>query len=159
MFGWRVDMATTFKISNGDVVLSQVTGRPELIGNAIEEGIIAKDNGAARSKLRQDLARSLSLERVRAGTTANIQSIIGIVPQFGAQTVSLLVNRQIRDMVSAIIREQSKRPNVRPPSEKIRSISKLQVFPDNRTDASTAFRFRLGIRTQDARGFDLTGSF
>ena len=150
-------MATTFVISNGDVVMSQITGRPNMVGNPLVDGIVQDDPAQARLKVRQDVRRSLSLERVRAGTTANIQSIIGTVPQFGASAVALLVNRQIRDMVSTIIRAQSVRPNVRPPSEKIRSISRLHVYPDKAANDGTTFRFRLGLRTQDSNNVNITG--
>jgi len=151
-------MATTFIVQNGDITLSQITGRPNMVGNVIVENFVQADPAQSRSKVRQDIARSLSLVRVRAGTTANIQSIIGTVPQFGASAVSLLVSRQIRDMISAIIREQSLRPSVRPTNEKIRAISKLQVFLDKQAGNNTSFRFRLGLRTQDDSIFELTGT-
>lgn len=150
-------MATTFKISNGDVVIPKSTGRPRMIGNPIVEGNVTRDPGNARSKIRQDLIRGLSLGRVRNGTTANIQSIIGTVTQIGQSAVALLLNRQIRDMVSAIIREQNARPNVRPPNEKIQAISVLKVFPDNTRNDNTSFRFRLGIRTRARNIEELSG--
>lgn len=153
-------MATTFKILNGDVVLSQATGRPTLIGNSIDNNTVTRNSTESKNKIRQDLVRGLSLERVRTGTTANIRSIIGTVPQFGASAVALLVDRQIRDMISSIVRQQSKRPNVRPPNEKIKAISTLQVFPNKQSNnTKTSFRFRLGVQSQDGGTISpITGS-
>ena len=135
-------MATTFKMSNGDVVMNTSNGRPKTIGNPVGE----EDRAKSREKTIQDLRRGLSLERVRNGTTAALQNLVGSVPQFGSTSIAILINRQIRSMFSFLIKEQRKRPNIRPKSERFSSISRLQVLPEgNKTD----FRFRLGVRTAD----------
>lgn len=143
-------MATTFKISNGDVVVSTSNGRPKLIGNPINE----EDRAKSKEKTLQDLRRGLSLERVRSGTTAALQNLVGTVPQFGTTSIALLINRQIRSMFSFMLREQSKRPHIRPRSERFSSISRLQVIPEgNKTD----FRFRLGVKTADQGTTEISG--
>lgn len=144
-------MATTFKINLQDVVFNTSRGRPKLVGNEVGEENQAK----SREKVLQDLRRSLSLEAIRNGTTAALQNLIGSVPQFGTSSISILINRQIRSMFAAMLREQSKRPNVRPKSERLTKISILQVLPEaNRTD----FRFKLGTRTAD-RGSVIVSGF
>jgi len=143
-------MATTLKISNGDVVVNASNGRPKLIGNPVNE----EDKAKSREKTLQDLRRGLSLERVRNGTTAALQNLVGTVPQFGSATISILINRQIRGMFSFMLKQQNKRPAIRPRSERFYSISRLQIIPEgNKTD----FRFRLGVRTADKGNTEISG--
>lgn len=143
-------MATTFKIINGDVVMNTSNGRPKLVGNPIYE----EDKAKSREKVNQDLRRGLSLERVRSGTTAAIQNLVGTVPQFGSTSIAILINRQIRSMFSFILKEQSKRPNIRPKSERFYSISRLQILPESNR---TGFRFRLGVKTADRGETGISG--
>lgn len=144
-------MAFTFKIENGDVAMNLSNGRPKTVGNDLGEN----DRGKAIEKTRQDLHRSLSLEAIRAGTTAGIQNLVGTVPQFGSSAIAVLVNRQIRSMFSAILREQGKRPDARPTSERFSSISLLRVFAES--GSKTGFRFRLGVKTIDNTNIEVSG--
>lgn len=145
-------MAITFKIANGDYVINNSTGRFKTIGNVIN----GDDPKEANLKNRQDLRRSLSLSKVANGTTANIAKLIGIVPESGVKAVALLINRQIRNMFAAIIRQQRLRPNVRPNREKFSAITILKVFL--KTGEKTTFRFRFGTRTINKDNVDITGS-
>ena len=105
-------MAITFKISNGDYVINDSSGRFKTIGNRVGQD----DPDQAKLKNSQDLKRCLSLGRVPNGSTANIARLIGNVPESGTQSIALLINRQIRNMFAAILRLQRKRPGVRPGS-------------------------------------------
>jgi hypothetical protein len=144
-------MAITFKVVNGDVSMNTSNGRPKTIGNDIDEN----DAGKAIEKTNQDLKRSLSLVGIRSGTTAGLQNLIGTVPQFGSSAIAVLVNRRIRSMFAAILREQSKRPDARPSSERFKNISTLRVFPVE--GSKTSFRFRLGVRTTNRAITELSG--
>lgn len=144
-------MATTFKVVNGDVTMNTSSGRPKTIGNDIGE----TDSGVSSFKTKQDLHRCLSLVTLRNGTTAGLQGLIGTVPNFGASAIAVMVNRRIRSMFAAILREQNKRPSIRPNSEKFKSISVLRVFPSK--DDKTGFRFRLGVRTVNRSVTEISG--
>jgi len=145
-------MATTFKIVNGDVAMNTSSGRPKTIGNEIGND----DAGEAIAKTYQDLYRCLSLNSIRNRTTAGLQNLVGTVPQFGTSAIAVLVNRRIRDMFSAIIREQAKRPNIRPKSERFSRISVLRVFPI--AGSKTSFRFRLDVKTINADIVKISGA-
>lgn len=140
-------MAFTFKIVNGDVSMNTSSGRPKTIGNDIGEN----DPGQATFKTKQDLRRCLSLVTIRNGTTAGLQSLI-VMP---ASTIIVMINRRIRSMFAAILREQSKRPDVRPNSEKFKNIEVLRVFPSK--DDKTGFRFRLDVKTIDKSIVEISG--
>ena len=136
-------MATTFKIINNDVVLSNVSGRPNLIGNVINENVLSK----AKNKTSQDMRRSLSINRIRNGTGAGINELIGTTRDL-SQTLSarILLQRQILNMFRSLIRQQNIRPNVRPNNEKFNKITLFRILPE--TGTKTAFRFRLDVTTE-----------
>jgi hypothetical protein len=145
-------MAITLKISNGDFVINDSSGRFKTIGNRVGQD----DPDQATQKNSQDLKRSLSLGRVPNGSTANIVRLVGTVPESGSQSVALLINRQIRNMFASILRLQRLRPNVRPNREKFSSISTLRVFKE--TGERTRFRFRLGVKTTNKEIVTITGA-
>lgn len=143
-------MALTFKILNGDTEMNNITGKPRLVGNDINEN----DSGKARNKAKQDLLRGLSLAVVRNGTTANIQSLVGTISDYGPSTIGLLINKQIRDMFSSILAEQRKRLFVRPKPERFASIIKLLVLEDSKTN----YRFKLAVKMEDQEEISINGS-
>jgi len=145
-------MAITFKISNGDYVINDSTGRFKTIGNRLGQN----DPDQAQLKNNQDLRRCLSLSRVSNNSTAALDKIVGTVPETGTKSIAILINRQIRSMFSAILRLQRLRPRARPDSEKFSAISILKVFMES--GSKTSFRFRLGVRTVNRDNIDITGS-
>ena len=143
-------MATTFEIQNGDAVVKNITGRPSMIGNIINEN----DVGKARSKTSQDLRRCLSISRIRDGSGAGINDLIGTLEGGGFASVSILVKNRIRSMFGAIQSLQRKRSDVRPLNEQFSTITTLIVtqLPDK-----TSYRFRLDTRTAAGRTISQSG--
>ena len=133
-------MAITFKITNGDVEFNGSTGRPKTLGNDLEENDLVK----AKNKATQDIQRSLSLDRISTGDTAAINELAGLEQDGGAVPAQILLNRQIRDMHSNLIRLQRLRSGVRPDNEKFARIVFLQTIRD--TDKTT-LRFRVDFQT------------
>ena len=134
-------MALTFKITNGDVELNTSTGRPKLIGNSLNENVIAK----AKEKTSQDMRRSLSINRIRNGTGAGISELVGMTSSVGDASMKVLLQRQILNMFSSIIRQQNIRSNVRPRNERLASITLFRIIPD--AVSKTAFNFKLDVVT------------
>jgi hypothetical protein len=144
-------MATTFKISNGDVVVNTSTGRSKLIGNEINES-----NGPkAKEKANQDLKRSLSITRLRDGSGAGLAEIVGNTDAFGITSTQILLNKRIRQMFGALVFLQNKRRGIRPLQERFSNISLLRIFSAS-TD-KTQFRFRLDVRTRSNENLVLAG--
>ncbi len=135
-------MATTLKIANGDAVFNTSTGRPKLLGNAVDAD---EDVAQSRLKASQDLRRSLSINRIITGDGAAIQELIGKTSEIGISSIELLLNKRIRDMFSAILRLQRVRSNIRKPGESFTHISFLSIFKDK--TSVTSYRFRLDVRT------------
>ena len=145
-------MATSFEISNGDIKVSNTTGRPNLVGNIVGEN----NTDQARKKVSQDIQRGLTLNALADGTTAGVAELVGSLNDISGLGIEFLLNRQIRNMFSSILRVQSIRPSVRPDNERFSSISFLQIFLA--TGSKTTYRFRLGIRTVDGGIAEQTGS-
>lgn len=143
-------MATTLKISNGDIVVNNSTGRAKFIGNNIGENDISK----AKEKNSQDIQGALSIERIPSGAGAGIQELVGRLQGTGVSAIPILLNRQIREMFTAIIDLQRRRLSVRPTRERFSRIVVLRVSQNRGADSPTSWRFRLDIRT--AAGDTLT---
>jgi hypothetical protein len=134
-------MATTFKVQNGDVVIKNITGRPSMIGNVVG----AYDAGQARDKTAQDLRRCLSISRLKDGSGAGINDLVGILDGGGGfASVAILVKSRIRSMFTSICALQRKRVNVRPPNEQFKDISALIV---TQLSDKTSYKFRLDTKT------------
>jgi hypothetical protein len=133
-------MATTFEIQNGDVVIKNVTGRPSMIGNVVGEN----DAGKSHIKSAQDLRRCLSISRIKDGTGAGINDLIGTLEGSGFASVGILIKNRIRSMFTSVQSLQKKRLEVRPPNERFNTITSLIVTqrPDR-----TSYRFRLDTKT------------
>jgi len=144
-------MATTFKIQNGDTVISSVTGRPVMIGNVVGEN----DVGKAHEKDVQDLQRSLSINRLRDGSGAGISELVGTLEGSGFGSVSMLIKSRIRSMFTAIQNLQRKRLSVRPNTERFSSINNLLVTQN--TDR-TSYRFKVDTRTAAGQTITQSGS-
>ena len=151
MSGGNNLMAQTFKMLNGDIVVSVSTGQPKLIGNAVGE----TDKGTAKQKAVSDMQRCLSLERVSNGTGAGIVELKGYVPGFGSMGVAVLMNRQIRNMFASILRVQKNSPVYRPLYELLSSIVMLQVIPQA---DMTSFYFKVDVVTAGNVSAELSGS-
>jgi hypothetical protein len=134
-------MALTFKITNGDVEMNTSTGRPKMLGNDIGEDSIPK----AREKVSQDMQRSLSINRIRSGTGAGISELVGLVQNVGFTSIKVILQRQITNMFSSLIRLQNIRSNIRPNNERFDKITLFRVLTDNTTKSS--FKFRLDVTT------------
>jgi len=133
-------MATTFKIHDGDVMISNITGRPTMIGNTVNES----DVGKAHEKCVQDLQRSLSINRLRDGSGAGISELVGALEGSGFSSVAMLIKSRIRSMFIAIQNLQRKRLSARPPFERFDAITKLIV---TQNQDRTSYRFRVDTRT------------
>ena len=133
-------MATTFQINKGDVIINNSTGRPKLLGNGIGE----TDSNKSRKKASQDIRGGLSTDRLASGASAAISELIGLEQDGGFLSAQILLNRQIRDMFSNMLRLQAKRLIIRPDSERFSRISFLQVIRDQ---SKTGLRFTLDIKT------------
>jgi len=133
-------MATTFEIQNGDVMISNITGRPIMIGNEFGES----DVGKAHEKCVQDLQRSLSIVRLRDGSGAGISELIGTLEGSGFGSVSILIKSRVRSMFTAIQNLQRKRLSARPLFEQFANITNLMVTQN--TDR-TSYRFRVDTKT------------
>ena len=133
-------MATTFEIASGDVVVNNVTGRVNMIGNVAAE----TDIGKAHIKCVQDLRRCLSIVRLQDGTSAGINELVGSINRGGFGSISILIKARIRSMFDAIRTRQKERPSVRPLSEKFKEITTILVtsMPDN-----TSYKFRVDTTT------------
>ena len=144
------NVATTFKIHNGDVINSGITGRPTMIGNNVGES----DVGKAHEKCIQDLQRSLSINRLRDGSGAGISELVGTLEGGGFGSVSILIKTRIRSMFTAIQNLQRKRLSVRPPLERFDTITNLIVTqnPDR-----TSYRFRVDTRTVVGQTIPVSG--
>ena len=134
------DMATTFQISNGDVIVNNSTGRAKLIGNPVGE----TNEPQSKAKANQDLKRSLSINSLRDGSGAGLGELVGNTDAFGITSTQILLNKRIRSMFSALIILQGKRQSIRPAAEQFLNIALLRIFSEN-TD-KTQFRFRLDGR-------------
>ena len=133
-------MAVTFEIKNGDVVESNITGRPNLIGNVIGEDVIGK----SKAKTSQDLQRCLSIGRLRDGSGAGITDLVGTLEGGGFASISIMLKARIRSMFTAIQALQRKRLTVRPSHERFSSITTLIV---TQQQDRTSYKFRLDART------------
>ncbi|KKL62268.1 hypothetical protein LCGC14_2186910, partial [marine sediment metagenome] len=133
--------ALTFKITNGDVEVNTSTGRPKMIGNALNENIFFK----AKEKTSQDMRRSLSINRIRNGTGAGMAELVGTVQQVGFLSIKVLLQRQILNMFSSLIRQQSIRPGVRPRNERFKKITLFRILPSS--TEKTSYIFRLDVTT------------
>jgi hypothetical protein len=144
-------MATAFKISNGDVVVNNSTGRPKLIGNPLNE----TNREQSRLKTSQDLRRCLSINSIIDGSGAGLFEIIGNTDTIGITSTQILLNKRIRQMFAAVLRLQNQRLGVRPSSERFSNISLLRIFTEN--NDQTIFRFRLDVRTRLGNELTLSG--
>lgn len=134
-------MALTFKITNGDVVLNTSSGKPVMLGNDLNENIASK----AKDKASQDLGGALSINRIRSGAGAGISELVGVMQEVGFISTKVLLQRQITNMFSSLIRLQSIRSGVRPNNERFSNITlfKITQNPYN----GTLYNFRLDIST------------
>ena len=135
------NMATTFRISNGDVVVKSVTGRPDMIGNILD----GNDAGKAREKVIQDLKRCISISKIRDGSGAGIVELAGMVDGVGIGSVAVLIKTRLINMFTAILQLQKKRVNIRPSNERFNNINRIMVTPD--VSDKVAYRFRIDTKT------------
>lgn len=145
-------MAISFEIKNGDVTVSKITGRPNIIGNLIGQD----DPDQSRRKTSQDMKRCLSINRIKDGSGAGITEFVGAIDGAGFGSISILLKSRIRSMFTAILRLQRKRLSVRPAAEQFSDIKSLQVvsIPNDRT----AYKFRLDTRTMAGRTITQSGT-
>ena len=135
-------MAQTFKIFDGDVEVNGSTGRPKLIGNAVNEDNIAN----AREKTSQDMRGALSIDRILSGAGAGIAELVGVMQQTGFLSTRVLLQRQINNMFKSLIRLQNKRPAARPDNEKFSKITLFRIVSN--PGSKTSFKFRLDVVTE-----------
>lgn len=129
-------MAQTFKIENGDIVVSNVTGRPVTISGS--------------DKLLQDITEFFEVEILPNGFGAGIEQLIGVLSFGGDAVFTSLADRQIRDGISefrALQRSNSK--IVRDPIERVVGVQGVQVAQD--LQDPTKYYFRANIVTESGK--------
>lgn len=123
-------MTATFKIQDGDVVVSSSSGRPSLVVD--------------KPKLRQDVRQMLGQ---RGGTIGvGLDDVVGIVAD--AFVIRADISRRIRRGVSVIQTLQDRfHANQRSPEERISGIASLQVggTVQNGQSSRTDYAFRVSI--------------
>lgn len=125
-------MATTFKIKNGDIVMSNVSGRPTLI--------------TASEKVKQDIVEFFTIQILPSGFGAGLEQLIGVVPLGDAIFVSM-ADKMITEGLDAFRSLQRSDLNItRSAEERIIGATSIHVSQDP-TDP-TKYRFRANIITE-----------
>ena len=137
-------MALTFKIFDGDIEINGSTGRPKLLGNDINEDDLFK----SKEKAIQDMRGGLSIDRIRSGAGAGIAELVGVIQQNGFLSTRVLLQRQINNLFSSLIRLQSIRPDVRSNNELFSKITLFRIISSPAIGGKTAFKFRLDVVTK-----------
>lgn len=109
-------MATTFKISNGDIVTSGATGKFLLVSES--------------DKLRQDIKEFFTVNVLPSGFGAGLDQLIGVV-EVSPEIFMSLADRQIRDGLSKfidLIRADSRIQRLA--SERILNVTNILVSVD-----------------------------
>ena len=141
-------MSITFKMNNGDWIISSATGRIVEI----------KD----REKLSQDLVENFTLKKQPNGFGADLNSLIAIIPDSseldgGDIFFKVSVFENITDSIEAIKNLQDQYVNpARPDSELIDRISNINV--QNSTNDKTAYTIRVDLATVDGETVTISGT-
>ena len=108
-------MATTFKIVNGDVVVSSMSGRPVTL--------------QGRDATKQHVAENLSIDQQSNGIGAGVRQLVGTVPT-DATAMAIVVTNRIRDSFSSMRALQLADYNCpRDNNEVIATVRNLVVIP------------------------------
>lgn len=135
-------MSQTFKITNGDVVISAVSGKPSLVSDS--------------QKLRQDLSEFFTVNMQPSGFGAGLDQLIGIVESSSDLYISLAY-RYITNGIANFIRLQ--KSDTRIPRSSLESISKLGYINIQQDSVDkTTFRFVSSIITVSNDTVQLTGT-
>lgn len=126
-------MAQTFKMVNGDMAVSDATGRPTLVSGAI--------------KLNQDIKEFFTVDILPNGFGSGLEQLIGIVEASPDMFMSM-GDRQIRDgLVRFINLIRGNTLIARTPAEIIVNVTNIMFSVDN-TDP-TKFYFNANFVTQN----------
>ena len=127
-------MTSTFRITNGDIAISQANGRPFLLTD--------------KDKLRQDVRENLDSEDQFDGTGAGLEGIVGTV----GDTFSLRaeISRRLNDSFDALRQVQDSIQRVdRTRAERVSRVAQVVVVPlrDGSTGdySNTDFAYRVDL--------------
>lgn len=124
-------MAITFKVANGDIVVSAYSGRPTTI--------------TSKDKLIQDVVEFFTVDVTTYGFGAGISELVGMVEAY-PELVASLATRNIRDGVNRLIALQRTGPNIyRSPDERIVGANNISVKVD--PGDPTKFYFTMNVVT------------
>jgi hypothetical protein len=133
-------MAQTFKVVDGDIVISGATGRPTLISGA--------------TKLRQDIKEFFTVDILPNGFGSGLEQLIGVVESSPDMFMSM-GDRQIRDgLVKFINLIRGNTLIARTPAEIITNVTNI-IFSVDTTDP-TKFYFNANFVTQDGTTIPLS---
>lgn len=133
-------MSSTFKVTNGDVIINQSNGRPSLIAN--------------RDKLRQDIKEFFSVNIMPNGFGSGIEQLIGLI-EISPDAFVTMTDRQIRDGVNEFIRLQVSDYRI-PRSIDERIIGVSGVIVERDTSDLTKFYFRVNFITADGKQYSVS---
>lgn len=132
-------MARTFKVQNGDIMVSAANGRPTLV-----EGI---------EKLRQDIVEFFTVSITPTGFGAGLEQLIGLI-SMGSHAFTSIADKQIRDGIVEFRKLQRSNTNIpRTPDERIVGVTGVQVEQDS--EDPTKYFFRANIVTESGKTFPL----
>lgn len=129
-------MSKTFKIINGDVIISNVTGRPVTI--------------TGLEKTSQDIHEFFEISIQPNGFGAGIDDLVGVLSYGGDSLIVGLLDRRIREGIAEFRTIQ--RSNIKIPrsaDERIAGVSGIQASQDPQDP--TKFYFRANVITDSGR--------
>ena len=134
-------MSSTFKVENGDVVISSMSGRPIMV--------------SSKAKLRQEIKEMLTIEILPSGFGTNLDALIGSIPN-RLFTITILLERQIRKSLDVLKAIKIKRRSTHTTDEMISKIAQISVVPA-KTD-QTLYTFKVDVTTEDGGSQSVNGT-
>lgn len=135
-------MSITLQIANGDVVTSQISGRPNTI----------KD----RDALKQHLSENFTIDTLPNGMGVGMRKLIGIEPD-DTTLFTMLINGKLRNSIDAIRSLQRSTPRIpRPAAERVSALTFITVNQDPNDPRN--YLYFADISTEDGRSVQLTGA-
>lgn len=124
-------MAITFKINNGDIMVSAYSGRPLSV--------------TSKEKLIQDIVEFFTVDVTTYGFGAGINELVGMVEAY-PEFVASLASRNIKDGVKRFIGLQSTGPGIyRSADERVVGANNISVKVD--PNDPTKFYFTMNVVT------------
>lgn len=133
-------MTATFQIRDGDVIISEATGRPFVIEDEI--------------KFNQDIRENLDSDVQANGTGADLDGVVGVVGDI--YSLQAEITRRITDSFTSFEKVQrSIQRGDRTPAEQLHKVARIMVVPirDARSGeiAGTSYAYRVDVLSKKNR--------